>query len=180
LGNFAIEFAAARAGDMIESRAALLGLNAFTSVASAALPEREPHAPVFAAAEILLDAMMREDFVHWAPLYIRWEAGLLNELGFGLDLTRCAATGTEDDLIYVSPKSGRAVSRQAGEPYRAQLFVLPSFLLGSQNAWPSTGEIASGLKLTGHFLVERVLRPHGRDIPAARLRLAELAERESE
>jgi DNA repair protein RecO (recombination protein O) len=180
LGNFSLELSLGRAGAMIESRDALLGLNAFTSVAIAALPEREPHAPVYAAAEILLDAMMKYDLEHWAPLYIRWEAGLLNELGFGLDLSQCAATGGFDDLIYVSPKSGRAVSRAAGEAYRERLFPLPPFLLGSQNASPTAADIEAGLRLTEHFLLERVLRPHGRAMPAARQRLGALAARESE
>jgi DNA repair protein RecO (recombination protein O) len=180
LGNFSLELSLGRAGAMIESRDALLGLNAFTSVASAALPEREPHAPVYAAAEILLDAIMTSDFEHWAPLYVRWEAGLLNELGFGLDLSQCAATGDFDDLIYVSPKSGRAVSRAAGEAYREHLFPLPPFLLGSQNASPTAADIEAGLRLTEHFLLERVLRPHGRAMPAARQRLGALGARESE
>ena len=180
LGNFAVEVSAARAGTMIEERSALAGLNAFTSVASAALPEREPHEPVYAAGEILLDAMMDGELAHWAPLYVRWEAGLLHELGFGLDLSHCAATGGVDDLVYVSPKSGRAVSRAAGDGYAARLFALPPFLLGSQNASPTPADIAAGLKLTEHFLLERVLRPHGRTMPAARHRLVELAARESE
>lgn len=180
LGNFSLELALGRAGTMLESRHALLGLNAFTSIASAALPEREPHAPVYAAAEILLDAMAAYDFAHWAPLYVRWEAGLLNELGFGLDLSQCAATGDVDDLIYVSPKSGRAVSRAAGEAYRERLFPLPPFLLGSQNASPTMEDIEAGLRLTEHFLAERVLKPHGRTMPAARHRLGALAARESE
>jgi len=180
LGNFSLELSLGRAGAMIESRDALLGLNAFTSVASAALPEREPHEPVYTAAEILLDAIVKYDFEHWAPLYVRWEAGLLNELGFGLDLTQCAATGDFDDLIYVSPKSGRAVSRAAGEAYRERLFRLPPFLLGSQNASPTAADIEAGLRMTEHFLLERVLRPHGRTMPAARQRLSALGLRESE
>jgi DNA repair protein RecO (recombination protein O) len=180
LGNFSLELSSGRAGAMIESRDALLGLNAFTSVASAALPEREPHEPVYAAAEILLDAIVKYDFEHWAPLYVRWEAGLLNELGFGLDLSQCAATGDLDDLIYVSPKSGRAVSRAAGEAYRERLFPLPPFLLGSQNATPTAADIEAGLRMTEHFLLERVLRPHGRTMPAARQRLSALGSRESE
>lgn len=179
LGNFTLELSVARAGDMIESRAALTGLNAFTAVASAALPEREPHAPVYAAAEILLDAMAEEAFPHWAPLYVRWEAGLLHELGFGLDLSRCAATGSPDDLVYVSPKSGRAVSRAAGAAYRERLFALPAFLLGTQNALPTAEDIAAGLKLTEFFLLERVLRPQGREMPSARHRLGALAGGES-
>jgi DNA repair protein RecO (recombination protein O) len=180
LGNYSIELAIARAGDIMESRTALAGLNAFTGVVSAALPERETHVSVYAAAEVLLDAIAHQDFAHWGPLFVRWEAGLLHELGFGLDLSQCAATGTLDDLIYVSPKSGRAVSRAAGEAYRERLFVLPGFLLGSQNASPTMSEIAAGLRLTEHFLVARVLEPEGRALPAARHRLSALALSESE
>ncbi|HWU26861.1 MAG TPA: DNA repair protein RecO [Rhizomicrobium sp.] len=179
LGNYSVELSAARAGVMLESRLALAGLNAFTSISSAALPEREPHKSVFDAAEVLLDAIAQCDFAHWAPLYVRWEAGLLHELGFGLDLSRCAATGSADDLVYVSPRSGRAVSRSAGEPYRTRLFSLPSFLLGSQNAAPDTAQIEAGLKLMEHFLIDRVLAPHGRTMPAARHRLSALAFAES-
>ena len=180
LGSFAIEPAKSRAGELMEHRTALAGLNAFASIAAAALPEREAHAPVFEAGEILLDAMTEDGFAHWAPLYVRWEAGLLEALGFGLDLSHCAATGATDDLAFVSPRSGRAVSKAAAAPYKARLFALPGFLLGSQNADPSHGDIAAGLKLTGYFLRERVLLPHGRDMPAARLRLDEIAARESQ
>jgi DNA repair protein RecO (recombination protein O) len=180
LGSFTIEPAKARAGELMEHRTALTGLNAFASVAAATLPERETHAPVFEVGEILLDAMMEDGFAHWAPLYVRWEAGLLEALGFGLDLSQCAATGATDDLSFVSPRSGRAVSKTAAAPYKERLFALPGFLLGSQNADPSRDDIAAGLKLTGYFLRERVLLPHGRDMPAARLRLDELARRESQ
>ncbi|HVU19706.1 MAG TPA: DNA repair protein RecO [Rhizomicrobium sp.] len=175
LGNYSIEPMRARAGEMLESRDRLLGLNAFTAIASAALPEREPHDTVYEAAEILLDAILTQDFTHWASLFVRWEAGLLEALGFGLDLSQCAATGSLDDLAYVSPKSGRAVSAQAGEPYRDRMFRLPGFLLGSQNAEPSMADIAEGLRLTEYFLLDRVLQPHGREVPPARLRLNERA-----
>jgi DNA repair protein RecO (recombination protein O) len=178
LGSFAVELERARAGELMESREALIGLNAFSSVAAAAMPERESHAPVFVAGEILLDAMMDDGIDHWGPLHVRWEVGLLDALGFGLDLTHCAATGTTDNLIYVSPRSGRAVSREGGAAYRERLFALPPFLLGSQNA-VSRADIVAGLKLTAHFLNERVLVPHGREMPQARLRLDELASRES-
>jgi DNA repair protein RecO (recombination protein O) len=119
--------------------------------------------------------MLTEDFAHWAPLFVRWEAGLLEALGFGLDLSQCAATGSLDDLAYVSPRSGRAVSASAGEPYRDRMFRLPGFLLASQNAEPSMADIAEGLRLTEHFLLDRVLQPHNREVPAARLRLNERA-----
>ena len=174
LGNFTAELTKARAGDMLESREALAGLNAFTAVAAAALPEREVHTPVFEAATLLLDAMQQTDFAHWGALYVRWEAGLLEELGFGLDLTRCASTGTTENLIYVSPRTGRAVSAEAGAPYKDRLFALPGFLLGSQNATPDAADIAAGLRLTGAFLLDRVLTPHGRTMPQARMRLESL------
>ncbi len=179
LGNFSVEPFHARAGNMMDRREALMGLNAFSSVASAVLPEREPHTPVYEAGEILLDAIATDTFSHWGPLFVRWETGLLEALGFGLDLSRCAATGSTENLRYVSPKSGRAVSGEAGAPYRERLLALPGFLLGSQNAEPTPEEVVAGLKLTGYFLLERVLRPHGRELPLSRARLAEIAPPES-
>jgi DNA repair protein RecO (recombination protein O) len=178
LGSFAVELARARAGALMDGREALIGLNAFAAVTSAAMPEREAHAPVFEAGQILLDAMTEDGIGHWGPLYVRWEAGLLDALGFGLDLSHCAATGATDDLSFVSPRSGRAVSRDGGEEYKSKLLKLPPFLLGSQNAVERT-DIAAGLALTGYFLAQRVLMPHGKDLPAARLRLDALAGRES-
>ena len=176
LGSFTCELAQARAGDLMESREGLTGLNAFTAVSCAALPEREAHAHVHDAGVVLLDAMVSENAAHWLPLYVRWEAGLLEALGFGLDLSECAATGGTADLAYVSPRSGRAVSRDGAGIYAARLFRLPRFLIGENGAVPEPDETAAGLKLTGHFLLERVLRPHGRDMPLARTRLDALAQ----
>jgi len=169
-----VELARARAGALMESRDSLTGLNAFSAVAGAALPEHQVHIALHDVAEILLDAMMESDFAHWGPLYVRWEAGLLDTLGFGLDLSQCAATGSVQDLIYVSPRTGRAVSQSAGADYASRLLLLPQFLLGSSRA-PDLAETRAGLKLTGHFLLERVLAPHGREMPQARLRLDALA-----
>ncbi len=180
LGSFTAELARSRAGAMLESREALLGLNAFCALISATMHEREVHAPVFDAGEIILDAMTEDGLSHWGALYVRWELGLLEALGFGLDLSACAATGSNDNLVYVSPRSGRAVSSDAGAAYADRLFVLPPFLLGSQNADVSAGDVMAGLKLTSFFLQERVLRPHNRDLPPARVRLEEFAARESE
>lgn len=175
LGNFAAELETARAGALMESREALAGLNAFTAVSSATLPERAPlYEPVFAASAILLDAMLEDGLAHWGAIYVRWEAGLLEALGFGLDLSSCAATGSTENLIYVSPKSGRAVSAAAGAPYAGRLFPLPQFLIGAQHE-VGTADIAAGLALTGHFLFERVLRQNGKAMPSARLRLDSLA-----
>lgn len=179
LGSYTLELAQARAGALMETRDSLTGLNAFTAVAGMALPEHQAHPPLFEVASILLDAMVASDFAHWGALYVRWEAGLLEALGFGLDLSACAATGQDHDLIYVSPRTGRAVSREAGAEYAPRMLPLPAFLLGSQNA-PDVAATRAGLQLTGHFLLERVLRPQGREMPQARLRLDALGSRESE
>ncbi|HEY1961349.1 MAG TPA: DNA repair protein RecO C-terminal domain-containing protein, partial [Rhizomicrobium sp.] len=92
----------------------------------------------------------------------------------------CAATGVTGDLIYVSPRSGRAVSREGGAPYADRLLKLPPFFLGAQNSEPTAADILAGLDLTAYFLLDRVLQPHGKQLPQARIRLAELAARESE
>jgi len=175
LGSFSCELARARAGELMDGRETLAGLNAFTAMTAAAMPEREAHAAVFLSGEILLDAMLALDAAHWLPLYVRWEAGLLDALGFGLDLSECAATGVKSDLTFVSPRTGRAVSRDAAGIYASRLFRLPQFLLDPA-APPQDGDIHEGLRLTGAFLLDRVLRPHGRDIPPARLRLQTIAE----
>ena len=180
LGNFSVELDRARAGTLMDNREALTGLNAVTSVLGATLPERAPYYdPVFAGANILLDGMLEDGLAHWGALYVRWEAGLLETLGFGLDLSQCAATGSTEQLAYVSPRSGRAVSSGAGEPYAARLFALPRFLLGSRDTDVTIADIAAGLALTGHFVHERVLRPNGKPLPAARLRLDALAAHEA-
>ncbi len=179
LGNYAVELAKARAGSLMESRDSLTGLNAFCAIATATLPEHQAYTPLYDAAEILLDAMTSEDFAHWGPLYVRWEAGLLDALGFGLDLSECAATGVTAGLAYVSPRTGRAVSAGAGAEYSARLLPLPQFLRGSGNV-PGPDAVRDGLRLTGHFLLERVFEPHDREMPQARLRLEALAARESD
>jgi DNA repair protein RecO (recombination protein O) len=122
------------------------------------------------AGEILLDAMGGHDAAHWLPLYARWEAGLLEALGFGLDLSECAATGATEELVYVSPRSGRAVSRAGAGIYADRLFKLPAFLTG-HGGDPSPDETREALRLTGYFLHERVLEPHGQAMPRARIRL---------
>ena len=107
----------------------------------------------------------------WPQYYVKWECGLLSALGFGLDLGRCAVTGTADDLAYVSPRTGRAVSRAAAAPYRDKLLALPTFLWRDSPA--ERRDIAAGLALTGYFLLHHLSVPHGRQLPEARERLAE-------
>ncbi len=177
LGNFTVELAKSRASDFFEERASLAGLNALAAIAGAVLPEREPHEAAFEGADALLEMIAAHGFADWGPLFVHWEIGLLNELGFGLDLARCAATGTPDDLIYVSPRTGRAVSRDAGAPYRGRLLSLPAFLLGRQAGEANADDLLAGLQLTAHFLEQWVLTPHNRAIPEARIRLTDLAAR---
>jgi len=183
LGVFIAELETARAHAMFESRSSLAGLNAIAAVANAVLPEREPHGAAFESAEALLEAIAEHEFADWGPLFVRWELGLLDELGFGLDLSRCAATGTTENLIYVSPRTGRAVSAEPGAAYRDRLLALPPFLAGGKPTEATRDDLAAGLTLTAHFLELWVLMPHNRDVPEARQRLLDLAacpERESD
>jgi DNA repair protein RecO (recombination protein O) len=111
------------------------------------------------------------DATVWPALLVRWELALLDELGFGLDLSQCAATGSNDQLIYVSPKSGRAVSASAGEPYREKLLALPQFLTKQRSGQVTGADVRTGFALTGHFLETRVLLPRGQSLPQSRARL---------
>lgn len=182
LGHFACELAAANAALLLDQPLRLAALVAATAVAEAALPEREPHPRAYAGLVELVEALtLPGPTLGWAAAYARWELDLLAELGFGLDLTECAATGSNDRLIYVSPKSGRAVSAAAGEPYRDRLLALPAFLLDAAEPL-ALAEVHSALVLTGHFLARDVFaqgaQPRTGE-PAARGRfLARLAREE--
>ena len=125
------------------------------------LPERDPHPDVHDALAVVLDRL--EDRIAAATLVVRFELRMLRELGFGLDLSACAATGAPDDLGYVSPKSGRAVSRSAAEPWQDRLLRLPAFVLDGRSAdeRPSVDDLADGFALTGFFLARHVLEPRG-------------------
>lgn len=174
LGGFQIEGEDLSAGLVMEDPLGLAGLNAACAMATLCLPEREAHPAVSEAFEILIRALEDPDL--WPALYVRWEAGLLADLGYGLDLRFCAATGVTTDLIYVSPKSGRAVCAEAGEPYKDRMLTLPDFMNGASEL--SDGDIEAGLKLTAHFLERRVLWPTDRMLPDARMRMIERLEGE--
>jgi DNA repair protein RecO (recombination protein O) len=167
LGNYGCEMLRGTAARFLHDAPRLSALAAAAAIVEAALPEREPHADIFAA---LLDLLECLESATWPKDYVRWELGLLAALGFGLDLAACAATGRADALAYVSPKTGRAVSAAAGEPYRGRLLELPGFLVGVGE--PDAAGLRAGLLLTGHFLESCVFLPHGRHLPAARERLA--------
>ena len=170
LGSASLEPVGEGPAALFDDRTALAGLSAAAAVAGAALPEREPHPGVFLAFEALSAALALPDI--WPAVFVRFEAGLLQELGFGLDLSKCAATGGVDDLIYVSPRTGRAVSRKAGEPYKDRLLALPPFMLSAQTGL-AVGDVGAGLDLTAHFLELFVFGPVNRPLPAARVWLVE-------
>lgn len=173
IGSYQVEPLQSRAGVMAD-RMALAGLNAICAMLHVALPEREAHPQLYRASIGLLDALQAPA---WVPDYLRWEMQLLEELGFALDLTRCAITGSREDLAFVSPKTGRAVNRDAAGDWAARLLPLPPVLLGQGPASPA--ELAQGFALTGHFL-NRSLQPmlNGRPLPEARARLLDLLARE--
>jgi DNA repair protein RecO (recombination protein O) len=165
LGSVALEAAGQGPSALFDDPLALAGLASAAAVCGA-LPEREPHPGAFLALEALSLALAATE--DWPAVYVRFEAGLLAELGFALDLSSCAATGSLDDLIYVSPRTGRAVSRDAGEPYKDRMLTLPPFLMSSQSALVP-GDVGAGLTLTGHFLEAFVFNALNRPLPPARM-----------
>jgi DNA repair protein RecO (recombination protein O) len=175
LGSFECELAEAHAARLLDDPDRLAALNAAVALLVASLPEREPHPDVHALLAELLGAL--DSSPAWPQSYVVWECGLLAALGFGLDLAHCAATGTSDDLAYVSPRSGRAVSREAGLPYHDKLLPLPAFLLSQAPA--DAVDIVAGLAMTRHFLLHHLLEPQGDKLPEARERLAERMRRKA-
>jgi DNA repair protein RecO (recombination protein O) len=170
LGSAALEPVGEGPAALFDDRLALAGLASAAAVAAGALPEREPHPGAFLGLEALIASLASVDI--WPAVYVRFEAGLLADLGFGLDLSRCAVTGSADDLIYVSPRTGRAVSAAAGEAYKDRLLALPPFLLSAQGGL-AAGDVAAGLAITGHFLDRFVFAPLNRPLPPPRLWLAD-------
>jgi DNA repair protein RecO (recombination protein O) len=168
LGTFDCELVEAHAARLLDDPDRLAALAAAIALLLAALPEGEPHGDLYRSFAGLLGAL---DSAEWAQSYVKWETELLAGLGFGLDLTCCAATGAIEDLAYVSPRSGRAVSRQAGLPYHDKLLPLPGFLWSNTPA--SRADIVAGLALTQYFLLHHVLAPHAGKLPKARERLAD-------
>ena len=169
LGTIACEMLRAHAARFLDDPGRLAGLTAAAALVGAALPEREPNGDVFTSFARLIEAL--DSAVDWPAQYVRWEHDLLSALGFGLDLSRCAVSGATAGLAYVSPRTGRAVSRTSGLPYHDRLLPLPEFLW--RNTPADEAELDLGMTLTGHFLVHHVFAPQGRTLPAARMRLAE-------
>ena len=175
LGTLTIEPLQTRAATIMSSSLALHGVNLMGALLRL-LPERDPHPALYETTQIIAEHL--DDEATAPALMVRLEMAVLVELGFGLDLSQCAATGVSQDLIYVSPKSGRAVSREAGEPWKDRLLPLPAFLTGLQGNAPSAADIEAGFSLTGYFLERDVYRPRNLEVPPARRAfIAELVRR---
>ncbi|MFV2034513.1 MAG: DNA repair protein RecO [Halocynthiibacter sp.] len=175
LGAFTAEPIRSRAAAIMGDALALSGLNAVTALLCFALPEREAHPALYARSVTLLDLLASTSA--WPLAYLRWELALLEELGFGLDLSRCAVTGSQDDLAYVSPKSGRAVSVKGAGDWAEKLLPLPMCLIGQGPV--SDAEIREGLTTTGYFLKARLAPALGnKPLPGARQRLIDKLSRQ--
>jgi len=165
LGQIAWEQAEASGTRWLDDPARLAAVTSACALCDAVFPERDPHPQAFDGLRALLSALHEKEF---SSIYIYWEIGLLSELGFGLDLSQCAAGGS-GQLAYVSPKTGRAVSAEAGEAYKDKLLPLPRFLLTREAGSPA--EIKAALALTGFFLDRLILGPMGKRLPEGRGRL---------
>jgi DNA repair protein RecO (recombination protein O) len=178
LGTLTLEPKRDLAAGVLDDGGRLKALAAMTALLEATLAEQDPQPTVYGAslamAEILADGGeggAGGPVPDWLAAYVRWELGLLRELGFGLDLDTCAATGARDNLVYVSPRSGRAVSAEAGEPWRDRLLPLPGFLLDDALSPAAMADIVAGLRLTGHFFDRHHFAQQSGRLPSARDRL---------
>ena len=165
LGTMSCELLRPYSAALMTERLPLLALISAGAILERFLPEREPHPETFERFQTLIESL--GDGPDWVTGYVHWERRLLEDLGYGLDLTACAATGTTDDLIYVSPRTGCAVSAGAGGPYSDKLLKLPAFFLGSTNRM-TRDDIRDGLRVTGHFLARCAKDANAGDLPAAR------------
>ncbi len=171
LGFFApIEVARPYAAHLLEDAVALAGMSSAIALLRLGTAERQAYPALFDALILLIEGLSESEV--WPALYARFELGVLSELGYGLDLTVCALTGVADDLAFVSPRSGRAASREAGEPFADKLLRLPPFLTDADKP-VEEGDVADALALAGYFLERRLFDPQGQGMPPARVRLIE-------
>lgn len=167
LGVMTVDAGRAYAAEAMSEPVLLAGLSSLCALMQVTA-ERQAYPRLYDTVQLVLGEMDTPDV--WLPLLARFELALLEEVGFGLDLSCCAATGVVEDLAYVSPRSGRAVSREAAQPYLDKMFVLPAFLL-DPTADADASDITHAFTLLGHFLERRVYLPNGMKLPAARSRL---------
>jgi DNA repair protein RecO (recombination protein O) len=168
LGMFTVEDATSNIAILLDDPLAISGLVAACNMVSLTLPEREVHARLYDTMEILISCLDQPDV--WPALFVRLETGILGELGYGLDLSTCAATGVIEDLTHVSPRTGRAVCAEAAAPYLDKLLPLPAFLTDPANAL-NANDVRDGLALTAYFLERRVLWPVNKQLPDTRERM---------
>lgn len=170
IGSYTVEPVRSRAAVAMGDRLALAGLNAVTAMTLFCLPEREVHLPLYRRTEGLLDLLGETDL--WPLAYLRWELSLLEELGYALDLGSCAVTGATEGLVYVSPRSGRAVSREGAGEWAERLLPLPDVLRGLGTG--EDAEIMQGFRTTGFFLSQHLAADlGGKPLPVARARFVE-------
>jgi len=173
LGRFTVELIHSPIGAMMGDGARVSALAAASAVVASTMTESEPHESVYDGFHAVIRLLENEggSVSSWAAALAKLELGILSELGYGLDLSVCASTGTDQGLVYVSPKSGRAVSLEAGKPYKGRLLDLPPFLLPDGPPDASLEDAVSAMKLTGYFLDRNVWIVRGKGQPAARERL---------
>lgn len=174
LGTFTVEPVRSRAAQVMQDRVALAGLNSVTGILAFVLADRETHPPLYHRTIALLDLLGQNDV--WPLAYLQWEVALLEDMGFAMDLSACAVSGLNDDLFYVSPRTGRAVSRMAAGEWADRLLPLPHVLLGKGNA--GVDDILTALGTTGHFLNNQLAKSLGnRALPDARQRFLDVLRR---
>lgn len=173
LGVMTVDAGRAYAAEAMSEPVLLAGLSSLCALMQVTA-ERQAYPRLYDTVQVVLAEMDTPDI--WLPLLARFEMALLEETGFGLDLSCCAATGVVEDLAYVSPRSGRAVSRAAAQPYLDKMFVLPAFLLDPR-ADADGADIQNAFSLLGHFIERRVYLPNGLTMPAARARLMDVLSR---
>ena len=169
LGTFQIEAEVLRVSNLMTNQVGIYGIQTLAAHLRL-LPERDPHLGLYRAARVILDNLEHGEIA--GSLMVRFELALLEELGFGLDLDTCAATGQKDDLAFVSPKSGRAVSKEAGRPWAEKMLILPEFLAKEKHEWgrvPDAGSLEKGFALSGFFLDRHIYGPRGIKVPDERL-----------
>ena len=172
LGTYQLELQKSYSASLLDDPLKLSALSAICALLDQALPEREPQAAIFQATSALFDVLhLSDDVAQWLPIYLRWELGMLEALGFGLEIHKCAVSGEIAPVDYISPRTGHGVLSAHAGPYKERLLPLPACLGGAQSL---DDELGAGLQLTGHFLKKHIYDLIHKDLPQARIRLAYL------
>ena len=172
LGTYQLELQKSYSAAMLDDPLKLSALTSLCALLEQALPEREPQPAIFSATAALFEVLhLSDDLAQWLPIYLRWELGMLEALGFGLDLSKCAVSGAQGALDFVSPRTGAGVQAAYAGPYKERLLALPACLGGAKML---DNELEAGLQLTGHFLQKHIYELIHKDLPASRIRLAYL------